>query len=250
MNQSVVIANRTTPIDLLLLDSGGDTPLHCLLQARAPHQVLRTTIETSPVAVFSTASNTGRLPIHEAIQHGAAIEIVRLLLVRSPSDALEIPDAEGRLPILLLSSHSPKEVAELLIRLCPSGVLLREDNKGMLPLHCALSSKAQMDVITLLVDKSPSSLSATDNKRQLPVHVAFSLYAGTGRIYSRFGTIAYGNKTSCCSLGTQQSDPFGTCRRDPKTYKRGSDRTTPRVLSFQNSYHKCAQGQKPICFDS
>lgn len=124
MNQSVVIANRTPPSDLLLLDSGGDTPLHCELQGRAPHQVLRTTIEKSPVAVFSIASNTGRLPFHEAIQHGATIEIVRLLLVRSPSDALEIPDGEGRLPIHLLSSHSPKELAELLVRLCPSGVLL------------------------------------------------------------------------------------------------------------------------------
>jgi ankyrin repeat protein len=156
VDQSLMIANRTPPMNLLLLDADGDTPLHCVLQNRALEQVLHTTIEKCPFAVFSVANKTGRLPLHEAVDKGDTVDIVKLLLHRSSPDELGTTDTKGILPIHLLSSASSIFVAHLLIEYSPPSSLLREDDEGMLPLHSALSARAEVMVIIALVDKSPS----------------------------------------------------------------------------------------------
>jgi hypothetical protein len=114
--QAFLVASRTPPEALLLLDGDGDTPFHCVLQNRASNGVLRACIEKCPVEVFSIANNDGMLPIHEAVQNGADLDILTSIVDLSPSHALETADAKGRLPVHWLTYRSSPEVADF----CPT----------------------------------------------------------------------------------------------------------------------------------
>jgi len=128
---------------------------------------------------FEGLKDSNVLPIHEVLIANGPLEVVQTLLHAYPESIGETESSYQRLPIhCACRKNANPRVIEFLLKLYANGALIA-DSLGRLPLHYALSNGANDEVVDLLIKKHKNSARGVDNRGWTPLHVACGMGAST-----------------------------------------------------------------------
>jgi len=147
-----------------------DTPLHQLVLADPPSDVLESIIQLAPDTV-KAQNDHGYLPLHEACLSKASIDVVSMLIKAYPM-AAEVKDERGMLPLhLACLKNDSIEVIQVLLEAYSKAAEVK-DFSGSIPLHYVRSNDTCQDVIRLLLHAFPMGAEIQNNDGMLPLHLA------------------------------------------------------------------------------
>lgn len=147
------------------------TPLHWLVQARPPPDVVQRLLQIAPETVRAPC-NFGALPLHYACQKDASADVVQLLIRAYPTSVEECNNVGG-LPIHYACENkaSSPDVFRVLLEAYPKGAEIQSKFLG-LPLHIACRKGASPNVIRILLQAYPRAAQMLSVHGVMPLHYA------------------------------------------------------------------------------
>jgi ankyrin repeat protein len=161
-------ANYRDEIDLYDYHEKNSTPLHYLVCAHPPFQLVQRILQLAPNTI-EKKNKWGYLPLHNALRYNASPEVIKMLFETYPH-AAKVQSKEGKLPLHLAKCDANAEIIKMLLDAYPYGARLQDDF-GHLPLHFVCCSNASLEVISLLIEAYPQA-AEVQNKHGLPLHAA------------------------------------------------------------------------------
>jgi ankyrin repeat protein len=167
-------------------DSHKFTPLHWLVQARPPPDLVQRLIQIAPETLRASC-NFGALPLHYACQKEASAEVVQILIQAYPQAVRERTGAGG-LPIHYAcesTKASPtSEVVQTLLDVYPGSAQVQDHFIG-LPLHIACRTGASYGVIHALLEAYPKAAQSPNIHGIMPLHYACDNALSTPNVVSQ-----------------------------------------------------------------
>jgi ankyrin repeat protein len=147
-------------------DEDNATPLHYLVAADAPLDLVRRVIELAPRTV-KVKNYNGALPLHLACKSGASYDILNILLEVYPRAARET-DNSGNLPLhIACANEASHDTINIVLKSFPEAVEVQRKD-GCLPLHIACAYGARRDIVMKLLEIYPDATEKEDNNGKLP----------------------------------------------------------------------------------
>jgi ankyrin repeat protein len=158
-------------------DENDNTPLHRLVAARPPLDLIERFLQLAPSAI-KERNNYKWMPLHVACYNNASLDVVEKLLEAYPS-AAEVAEKDGYLPLhFAIVKNSPFNVMRVLLEAYPAAVHEEDkrgrkpvelrDHHGMLLLHHACQHGLSMDFLQVVVEAYPEGCTVKDNLGRQP----------------------------------------------------------------------------------
>jgi ankyrin repeat protein len=170
-------------------DEYAATPLHYLLRANPPSDLVHKMIQFAP-DTLREQSISGWLPLHVALYNKASFVVVKILLLAHPKSA-EVQNIQGHLPLhIACSVGASLELLDLLLLAYPEGIDIKDtfnylpstylkslvdsiqSNECSFLLHNAITGGFSKHLLKLLLRAFPESCIKQDNKGMIPLHHA------------------------------------------------------------------------------
>ncbi len=148
------------------------TPLHYLVCARPPDQLVKSILQLAPDAIHKK-NTAGYLPLHYACLFKASPDVIKMLFEAYPQ-AAKVQCRFGKtLPLhYACSCNESLEIIKIILDAYPNGAKV-QNSKGDLPLHYACHYNASPDVIKMLLEANPQA-AEVQSEHGLPLHAACS----------------------------------------------------------------------------
>lgn len=155
------------------VDEINRSPLHYLVWARPPTDLVERLLQLAPDAVQRRGTVFGWLPLHFACGYEASVDVVQLLLEAYPK-ATEVQDNDGDLPLHIACYNGlSTNIVRMLLETYPKATEI-SNNKGYLPLHCACKYESSLETVKVIYETFPEAITRKDSYGKLPADYAYS----------------------------------------------------------------------------